>query len=279
MVLELDSQVLTELGSSRVGQLRFIRLDRLEIDLNYGRPPNESKVKLIAQDFNEAAAGVLMVSHRFSEDRYVLMDGGHRCAAMRLCGFEDAFCSVYEYLTIEKEAAIWVLCNRARKNPTALEMFKAALIERQPQAVSINEAVRDAGCVIPLDGSMSGRSRAPNVIAAVGALERIYRSGGAASIRDTLALLLTTWPDDRDATMGTMISGMATFLGKYRAEITLPAVGHKLRLYRPAQLLMDAGLQGRTYKGNARTLVARIILNLYNSGRRSRRLQDRFLDI
>jgi len=276
MVVEMDRKVSNELGTSRIGQLRVLPLNRLEIDLSYGRSPNEQKVKEMAGNFSEAAAGVLMVSHRYSLDRYALMDGGHRCAAMRLSGYTEALCQVYEYLTIEAEAAIWVLCNRARKNPSALEMFKAALVEKQPQAIAINEAVQEAGCIIPTGLSGVGSTRAPNVIAAVGALEAVYRSGGPASVTDTLVLLLTTWPDDRDATMGTMISGMATFLSKYRDDITLQAVGHKLRLYRPAQLLMDAGVQARTYKGSAKTLIAKIILNLYNSGRRSQRLLDKF---
>ena len=277
MVVEMDRQVLTELGTSRIGQLTMLPLNRLEIDLNYGRSPNELKVRTMSRDFSEAAAGVLMVSHRYSLDRYILMDGGHRCAAMRLSGYTEALCSVYEYLSIEDEAAIWVLCNRARKNPSALEMFKALLAEKQPQAIAINEAAQEAGCIIP--DRFAGQHRSPNVINAVGALQAVYRLGGKASVRDTLALLLTTWPDDRDATMGTMISGMATFLSKYRDDITLQAVGHKLRLYRPAQLLMDAGVQARTYKGDARTLIAKIILNLYNSGRRTQRLPDKFIDI
>ena len=277
MVLEMDRQVLTELGTSRIGQLTMLPLNRLEIDLNYGRSPNELKVRTMSRDFSEAAAGVLMVSHRYSLDRYILMDGGHRCAAMRLSGYTEALCSVYEYLSIENEAAIWVLCNRNRKNPSALEMFKAALVEKQPQAIAINEAAQEAGCIIP--GRFAGQHRSPNVINAVGALQAVYRLGGKASVRDTLILLLRTWPDDRDATMGNMISGMGIFLGKYRDDITLPAVGHKLRLHRPAQLLMDAGVQARTYKGDARTLIAKIILNLYNSGRRTQRLKDKFLDI
>jgi hypothetical protein len=277
MVLEMDRQVLTELGISRIGQLIMLPLNRLEIDLSYGRSPNEQKIKTMARGFSEAAAGVLMVSHRYSLDRYVLMDGGHRCAAMRLSGYTEALCSVYEYLSIENEAAIWVLCNRNRKNPSALEMFKALLAEKQPQAIAINEAAQEAGCIIP--GRFAGQHRSPNVINAVGALQAVYRLGGKASVRDTLALLLTTWPDDRDATIGNMISGMAIFLGKYRDDITLPALGHKLRLHRPAQLLMDAGVQARTYKGDARTLIAKIILNLYNSGRRTQRLPDKFIDI
>jgi len=277
MVVEMDRQVLTELGTSRIGQLTMLPLNRLEIDLNYGRSPNELKVRAMAHDFSEAAAGVLMVSHRYSLDRYVLMDGGHRCAAMRLSGYTEALCSVYEYLSIENEAAIWVLCNSRRKNPSGLEMFKAALVEQQPQAIAINEAAQEAGCIIP--GRFAGSTRSPNVINAVGALQAAYRLGGKASVRDTLDLLLTTWPDDRDATIGSMIGGMAMFLSKYRDDITLPAVGHKLRLHRPAQLLMDAGVQARTYKGNARTLIAKIILNLYNSGRRIHRLPDKFIDI
>ena len=277
MVLEMDRQVLTELGTSRIGQLIMLPLNRLEIDLSYGRSPNEQKIKTMARGFSEAAAGVLMVSHRYSLDRYVLMDGGHRCAAMRLSGYTEALCSVYEYLSIENEAAIWVLCNRNRKNPSALEMFKALLAEKQPQAIAINEAAQEAGCIIP--GRFAGQHRSPNVINAVGALQAVYRLGGKASVRDTLDLLLTTWPDDRDATMGNMISGMGIFLGKYRDDITLPALGHKLRLHRPAQLLMDAGVQARTYKGDARTLIAKIILNLYNSGRRTHRLPDKFIDI
>jgi len=277
MVLEMDRQVLTELGISRIGQLIMLPLNRLEIDLSYGRSPNEQKIKTMARGFSEAAAGVLMVSHRYSLDRYVLMDGGHRCAAMRLSGYTEALCSVYEYLSIENEAAIWVLCNRNRKNPSALEMFKALLAEKQPQAIAINEAAQEAGCIIP--GRFAGQHRSPNVINAVGALQAVYRLGGKASVRDTLDLLLTTWPDDRDATMGNMISGMGIFLGKYRDDITLPALGHKLRLHRPAQLLMDAGVQARTYKGDARTLIAKIILNLYNSGRRTQRLPDKFIDI
>tara|TARA_R110000824_G_scaffold289512_1_gene478075 strand:+ start:53 stop:904 length:852 start_codon:yes stop_codon:yes gene_type:complete len=277
MVLEMDRQLLSELGTSRIGQLTMLPLNRLEIDLSYGRSPNELKVRAMAHDFSEAAAGVLMVSHRYSLDRYVLMDGGHRCGAMRLSGYTEALCSVYEYLSIETEAAIWVLCNSRRKNPSGLEMFKAALVEQQPQAIAINEAAQEAGCIIP--DRFAGSTRSPNVINAVGALQAAYRLGGKSSVRDTLDLLLTTWPDDRDATIGSMIGGMAMFLSKYRDDITLPAVGHKLRLHRPAQLLMDAGVQARTYRGNARTLIAKTILNLYNSGRRTQRLKDKFIDI
>ena len=69
----------------------------------YQRVLNNARVKRIADNFDPARVGVLLLSKRGSHS-YAIVDGQHRLCAMRQIGVQDAVCIVVVGMTYEDEA-------------------------------------------------------------------------------------------------------------------------------------------------------------------------------
>ena len=69
----------------------------------YQRVLNNARVKRIADNFDPARVGVLLLSKRGSHS-YAIVDGQHRLCAMRQIGVPDAVCIVVVGLSYEEEA-------------------------------------------------------------------------------------------------------------------------------------------------------------------------------
>ena len=273
----IDDKLLSELDIQRTGQLCTLKLDELRIDPSYGRTPVAARVRRMTETWSEPAAGVLMVSHRFQDGgSFYLLDGGHRCAAAKAVGYTQFLCCVYEHLTVAMESDIWTLCNTDRRNPTAMQRYKAALVAGDPDAIGITAAAKKAQCTVPIISP--GGQRHPSILMAHGAMLKIYKELGPAHLIKAIEVCREAWPDDRDGTAASMIAGVSNFLGKY-PEVNQHTLAQKLRLTRPALILGDAAALSRTFKGSRNVLVARFILDLYNKSRKTQRLTSRFMEL
>ena len=69
----------------------------------YQRVLNNARVKRIADNFDPARVGVLLLSKR-GPHSYAIVDGQHRLCAMRQIGVQDAVCIVVVGMSYEDEA-------------------------------------------------------------------------------------------------------------------------------------------------------------------------------
>ena len=249
-------------------KLELLQVGSLHVDSYAQREYRDKHAQAIADRWNPAKLGVFKVSRRTNGDYTV--DGQHRRAAMlKLEKSGDLVPAlVYEGLTIEEEAEIFLADNADNRAPGAIDIYRLSLVAKDPIVVSIQE-VLDRHTLKVSYATDSGS------IAAVASLRWLYESGGTVLIDRVLALVESAWGRNRDARVGQLIKALGKVIkDSTGARLDMDALAHKLSASgKPTQLMGTA----RTYRqatGKALWLqVAEVVVSIYNKGKTSQRVE------
>jgi hypothetical protein len=131
-------------------------------------------------------------------------------------------------LTVDQEAALFRLLNNTRQ-VGAMDSFLKGVLALDPQCLAIDGIARRYGWSIAL------RDEA-GCIAAVKALETVYRRDDGETLDAVLALVTAAWKFDDKSVEGPMLRGMAAFIAKNQ-EIDRSHLAAKLgKRTSPAQI-------------------------------------------
>jgi hypothetical protein len=254
-----------------------IRASALDVDRTPGLQRPESacitRARQIADAFDPDALGVFQVSARRPRTpTNHIMDGQTRRIAVGLRGLDNMEIEVEMHygLTLADEARLFRLYNTATK-PRPLHTFLARVLEGDTDAVAIDALVRRHGQEIG-DDSHGGHIRA------VAALEAVYGKGDAERNPEALDFALGTMiavygPDE--PLIGDVLHGLGVVYRQFGRSIDRDVLVAKLAAH-PGGMhgILGEGRTRRSY-GQARSVArgcAYSIVDLYNVGRRSRRL-------
>lgn len=188
---------------------RKINVDDLNIAESYQRTIVPARVKRIAKDLDPDAFGSLTVGQR-SDGTYWVVDGMQRLTAARKLGIGSVPCDVFKSEGQDHEARVFRLKNKERTNVSACSLFRAQLVERDPQTVEIASVVKSAGLKINLDSNNTGWP----YLRAVKALERSFQRVGSVGLSQAFRILCEAWAGENDALQGDMIEGICWFIKK-----------------------------------------------------------------
>jgi hypothetical protein len=165
--------------------IEWIHLKRLSIDITYQRSTdNETSRRLIASiaaKFDWRLCAPLVVSRR-ADDTLRIIDGQHRwMAACRRDDIPQLPCCVFRYESIQEEARMFIVANRARKPINRLDDYFAALAAADEDAVEIERLVTGAGFRIARNTS-SAAWRSGEVAFTSAIANAIRRSGAAITL-------------------------------------------------------------------------------------------------
>jgi len=229
----------------------------------YARPLNDRRVRLLTEDWDEQAIGVLLLSMR-SNGRAAIIDGRHRAHVAALKGRTTLPAYVYIDLSIEEEARLYRRFGETLSQ-TARDRYLAGLIEGDEGTLQIDSIVKDLGMHV------SGGGFEPYGIQAVNALMSVSKQeAGLDLLYQTLTVLKDAFGPDPQAYIGKMILGTSMFLQRY----CMDPVFHR-RYQSFVRKLAQTGTLGldnksKTFKlagdksGNA---VGKALLLIFNSGR------------
>lgn len=189
-----------------------VPLADIDYPAEFQRALAEKRAKRIAESFDPAACGALLVSKR--DDRYVIVDGNHRLTALRALGYTTWPCVVL----LGDEAAeprLFVTVNTTRVRPTAMDLFRARLAGGDAIAQGIVDVCESMGVAI---GSSGDHHNRPMRTRAVVALERVYRKGGPMMLAEVIRICTKSWPDDPRHLDGDLLVGVVAFLFYYRRD-------------------------------------------------------------
>lgn len=114
--------------------------------------------------------GVLVVVLRENGEMFVI-DGQHRLwAAMKRTDFHSFNCLVITGATSTEEAILWRRYNIERKNPGALDRFRSAVREGQPNAMKVNKFIEKIGRIVP-----RSRNSDPKTVVCVSTIEKLMQ--------------------------------------------------------------------------------------------------------
>jgi hypothetical protein len=132
------------------GELCRIKKTRLSVDHTYQREirrpdSNESKVRVIAANWEWVACGVLLVGRR-KDGTYSVVDGQHRLAAALLRDdITHLPCIVFESNGSVQEADGFLKANTYRKPLSGLDRFKALVHSGDATAISVAALLESTG--------------------------------------------------------------------------------------------------------------------------------------
>jgi len=121
------------------GERRNVPIDLIKIDHSYQRRPVSDKIILaIARNLSWPAFGVVVLARRKSGDLYCY-DGQQRLEALRRRGdIKEVPAIIFDSMGVEYEARDFLRLNCNRKNVTAVDKFRAAVLARLPLELSIS---------------------------------------------------------------------------------------------------------------------------------------------
>lgn len=190
---------------------RKISVNELKISNAYQRTIVPARVSKIAKHLDQDAFGSLTVGQRGDGSLWVV-DGMQRLTAARRLGIIMVPCDVFSSDGPEHEARVFRLKNKERTNVCANALFRAQLVEGDPQSVDIAKAVREAGLKIMF--TKSGNAGWP-YIKAVKSLERSFQRVGKEGLSMAFRILCEVWPGEVEALHGDMIEGMCWFIKRH----------------------------------------------------------------
>lgn len=257
----------------------------LSVDPGVQRQLNDNRVARIASDFHERALGIFIVSARrpgplhtadeTPEVRYVVLDGQTRLAALRkFAGSEltemPVICQIYHGLTRAEEAEIFLEHND-RAAVRKIDLFRLALVARQPWAVELDELVRRYGFEAASAAAPERR------FTAISTAQRILRlDEGKDALMRAFDLIERSWGHRVNAASAEAVDGFGLLFHRHGTAVDVTGFARKLASTDTPQTFKANVLAYRGTMGVSRTEAAyRYTLRVYNSGRRSRGLEPR----
>lgn len=243
------------------------RVGDLWVDPNVQRALRKARVETMAKKFDFAALGVLTTSYR-SPKRIHIIDGQHRYRAAEAAGYKGAIQTMqYTGLSIPQEAALFRVLNETEK-VSRIDRFQLACVEQDPDALALAGFVAAHGWTVGSGGG-SNDSR----LSAIGSLERVYALSPEAA-DETLAVLTKAFGYRISTVQGSLVEGLGRMLAKYGRAVDLNDLADRLSGVPggPDGLVGNARGQALTRTGNLSNQVAKVVVDLYNTRRRTRKL-------
>lgn len=246
-------------------QLKQVPVSALIVDPDLQRGQDPRRVAKIETEFDEGALGVITVSQRANGAMHVV-DGQHRVAAARLARGDDfkMTARVFVGLSTEEEARLFRLLNNTAK-PSAVDLFRIRVLEGDPVAVEIDRILAKHGWRIMLQ-------TADGFFAATASAERVYRADPTA-VEHAISAVTRAWGKDRAAVDGRVFEGIGMLFARYGDLIDQQELVDRLsRSGTPGQLIGKARGLRELIGGTLTSALAEIVVEMYNSRRRTRAL-------
>lgn len=236
------------------GRFELVNPRMIIVDHRYQRELRRGRAVKIAQSFDWRQFGVLNVSLR-ENGMYYTYDGQHRLEAALLRDFREVPCMVFEGLTENDEAELFVRLQRDRANVAPYERFKAALFAGDPIIKRINEIVLANGWEV---GGTPGKRR----ISAVQVLVRLYNRYGEEGLKKTFFVIKGIWDGEEMSLHGPFVEGLGTYYGENEG-VTPSSTLKKLEHHLPKEIMRTAdGLRldvGGSKAENVTRVVKKIV--------------------
>lgn len=265
--------------------IKEIPADRLSVDPRVQREANPARVRRMADNWDDNMVGVLVVSQRDRNPlplpadategpEFVVLDGQTRLEAFRLVCNDDSvttaplLAQVYEGLVLEEEAQIFLQHND-RRAVTPLDRFRIAVTAKEEWALDIFGMAARKGWFAKGMGSGPNTRR----FAAVGSLEKLYLLDEGVSLQRVFDVIDAAWGNPSGAVCPETVSGLGSLFYRYGDQIDTRSLVLKLGKVGFNRFMSGVADRRRVNPGTSVSKAASDwVLDLYNSGRRTRRL-------
>lgn len=244
-------------------QLRWVRLDQMKVNPQAQRSLNQAWADQLTKDFDPDRMGFIHVSLR--DGWYYVIDGQHRrMAAVQYLGSDQCVqCHVYEHLTVEEEAQLFLDLNR-QKAQDAMSKFKVALTAGLAVETDVDRIARALGLKI-------GSSAQLEEISCVSALLAAYKKRGPGPLSFALRVLRDAY--GYEGFKREPINGLTLIIDRYGNRVDEEQLVKRLKVKTLVELHRRGKALRESTGGAAEQCYACAFVEFYNSGGRGQRLQ------
>ena len=242
----------------------YIEPKDLCTDPTYQREIDYKRVNEIVKNFNPNVFNEPKVSKR-TDGKYYIFNGDHSVAAHQILFGKDApiKCKVYYGLTPEDEMNLFVLQNGISKPPTKLEKLRALNNHNDPEVMEMVECANIAGVKIDFTSWP-----AENKISAVETAYSIFKSIGRTNFINVLITIKKIWLGNAESFSRGMLNGFAYIYKHCEEQFSNKDIINALSGY-PISKIEE---RARMLQGNMQKRFATAIVEVYNKGKRSKRI-------
>lgn len=250
------------------------KIKTMEIEVNHlrlhggaNREPQMTRVRKLEQTMDLDALGRFSVWHDGGRNFYVI-DGQHRKLALENLGLGDwrVRCDVYEGMTFPEACEQFLKLNDALLVRPFDKFDKAAKAGYEAE-VETKRIITEAGLCISMQ---PGDGKVKAVVAAVD----VWKLDRGRALARTLEWTKAAWGNTSSSLEGHVLRGLGTVAAAYNGEVDDAALVKKLAKFPggPGALLGRAKAQREIKGGTVALNAARIVVDVYNKGRRSGQL-------
>jgi len=253
-------------GNQRIevtSHLRWVRLDQMKVNPQAQRALTQSWADELARDFDPDRMGFIHVS--FRDGWYYIIDGQHRrAAAIAFLGSDQQVqCHVYEGLTTEQEAQLFLDLNR-QKQQNAMSKYKVALTAGLPVESDINRIAQALNLKI-------GSSAQLEEITCVSALLTAYKKRGPGPLSFSLRVIRDAF--GYDGFKREVINGLTLVVDRYGTQVNEEQLVNRLKTHSLVTLHRRGKALRESTGSAAEQCYACAVIEAYNGTRGGHRLQ------
>ena len=180
--------------------LQWVDIEQLVIDDRYQRPLERRSliaIQKIADEFDWMQFSPVLIAPA-DGGRFAVIDGQHRAHAALLCGITRIPAQIV-LATAGQQARAFAGVNAKVVQISGHQVYRAALLAREPWALRCCDVVEDAGCKLA-DAKPTSKARLPCVLYQIGQVRRmVCERGQADALKAVLRGLVAYDTSDRVA--------------------------------------------------------------------------------
>lgn len=239
-------------------RMGWVRLDQMKINPLAQRGFDRAHAEDLTSNFDPDIAGNLHVSER--DGWYYVVDGQHRRAAYIAWlgdSSQQVLCHIYEGLTAEQEAELFLQLNHQKKQ-TPMSRYQVALTAGRPDETDVDRIIRSLGLKI-------GTSKAQQEIGCITAILSTYTRQGPGALSWSLRIIRDSY--GFDGFKPNVIRGLALVTNRYGNQIDEDQMVNRLK----RMTLPDALAKSKQLRDGLGTALDRAFaataVDAYNRGR------------
>lgn len=251
--------------------VEYVNLGKMFV-ADYGRPLKPvRRQQLNSMQYVPEWAGAVSVSKR-DDGSYALMDGQGRRHMAQRAGEQNMLALVYDGMTYEEEAEMFLAANAMRVDTTPVDEYVAAVEADEPTSNEISGILHKHGLRVAYG---SGANDVQAVRAMVNILQSPYM--GPSVLDAVLSLAMSAWggtPHQQKGFSSNLMQGLAQFHVRYVGQYTRKDLITRLSGTTPARISADAELIHQAQEGHKYTAAGIAVWRLYNKNRTTKRLPE-----
>jgi len=241
-----------------------VAVANLKVDLSYQRKHDSTRVRTMRENWRSDLSGMISVSMRDDGSQFVI-DGWHRRMAALGANVPTLYAKVWEGLTLQQEAEIFISLNQNVSKVTPGVCYRGEVIQGVEHAVFLKNLMDSLGYKITGQGGDRGMAREKG-FRCYTALVECYKAYGTNGLELAIHTIHAVWPKCSSARQAPMVRGMSHFLHVAQSlrEYNHTRFTSKLKRIEPDEILRGATRNVKTSDQFIRPALA--LLDYYNRG-------------